>query len=221
MSLTTSRIVLRSTAVAAAALITLTGCNHKVDLSPKFKSAINDYYSTRPSCLWGTPTNFPKQADTSGSDKTSQLDSLVDQGLLARTTAEKKRFIIGSKQVNNYDLSDKGRSAWTADPQQPGYGNFCYGHRKVTSIDTPVAPVDENAQPTSATIQYRYAIDGVADWAKAGGVQTAFPDIRADLNGQQAASATLTNTSNGWQVASVPNTGSHPGATAADGQIVK
>ena len=36
-------------------------------------------------------------------------------------------MIIASKQVNNYDLSDAGRSTWTPDPAQPGYGNFCYG----------------------------------------------------------------------------------------------
>ena len=39
------------------------------------------------------------------------VDALVDQGMLVRTTAEKKVLIIASKQVNNYDLSDKGRAA--------------------------------------------------------------------------------------------------------------
>jgi hypothetical protein len=54
---------------------------------------------------------------------------------LRRTTAEQKVLIIAPKQVNNYDLSDKGRASWTPDSSQPGYGNFCYGDREVTSID--------------------------------------------------------------------------------------
>ena len=34
---------------------------------------------------------------------------------------EKKRFLIGSKQVNDYDVSYKCRTAWTVDASQPGY----------------------------------------------------------------------------------------------------
>ncbi len=220
MNLALSSRTLRSAILLSTAVAAATGCKPTVDYAAQDTAAINSYFSTRPACLWSEPTNFPKQADTSGSAKTSQLDSLVDAGLLARTTAEKKVFIIASKQVNNYDLSDKGRSAWTADPQQPGYGNFCYGHRKVTSIDTP-APADSSAQSLPTAVQYHYIIDNVADWAKLGGVQTAFPDLRADLAGQQASTATLTNTSSGLQVTSVPANPSHPGATGADGSVVK
>ncbi len=206
-------------ATAAISLTALFGCNKRADNTTTYTHAIDAYYSVHPSCLWSEPTNFPKQADTSGSSKTSQLDALVDQGLLARTTAEKKVFIVASKQVNNYDLSDKGRSAWTADPNQPGYGNFCYGHRKVTHIDS-AGPIDNENAGAKTDVQYHYAIDGVADWAKAGGVQTAFPQVHDDLAGQQASTATITNTSSGPQVSSVPGTSSH-GASSSDGQIVK
>jgi hypothetical protein len=30
---------------------------------------------------------------------------------------------------------NKGRTSWTPDSSQPGYGNFCYGNIEVTSID--------------------------------------------------------------------------------------
>ena len=96
------------------------GCNKKADNTMNFSGAIDTYYSAHPACLWPDPIKFPVQADTSDTSKTSGYDALVDQGLLVRTTAEKKKFIIASKQVNNYDLSDKGRSAWTADVNQPG-----------------------------------------------------------------------------------------------------
>ena len=59
----------------------------------------------------------------------------AEQGAkVIRITAEKRVTII-SKQVNNYRLSDKSGSSWSADSSQPGYGKFCYGNRKVTSID--------------------------------------------------------------------------------------
>jgi hypothetical protein len=44
-------------------------------------------------------------------------------------------LIIASNQVNNYILSDKGRTSWTPDSSQPGYSNFCYSNREVTPID--------------------------------------------------------------------------------------
>jgi len=47
------------------------------------------------------------QAATADDAKTAGYDALTQEGLLMRTTAEKKVFIIASKQVNNYDLSDK------------------------------------------------------------------------------------------------------------------
>jgi len=195
-----------------------TGCNKKADNAPNFSNAINTYYSAHPACLWSEPKKFPVQADTSDTSETTGYDALVDQGLLVRTTAEKKKMIIASKQVNNYDLSDKGRSAWTADVQQPGFGNFCYGHRKVSSIDSST-PTNSNVGATTQ-VAYHYTVVDAPNWATAAETQNAYPQIRADLSGPQAASATLTNTSNGWQVTNAGNSSSAP-ATPADGRIVQ
>ena len=209
--------------VAAAGLCSLAtvGCSKKTDNTANFKNAVDTYYSARPVCLWDNAKQFPVQADADDKSKTSDYDALVDQGLLTRTTVEKKKLIIMSKQANNYDLSDKGRSAWTADPNQPGYGNFCYGHRKAASI-TSASPTTSDVGATS-NIVYLYAIDGAPDWAKAAETQTAFPQVKADLDGQQTVQATLTNTSNGWQVTSAPGSTRSSGklpASAADGQVV-
>jgi hypothetical protein len=206
------RPTLRIAAMYGAAVLLATGCNKKEDNSMNFTNAINTYYSAHPACLWPDPIKFPVQADTSDTSKTSGYDALVDQGLLVRTTAEKRKLIIASKQVNNYDLSDKGRSVWTADTQQPGFGNFCYGHRKVSSIDS--------STPTTGTpgamtqVNYRYTFTDLADWATAAETQNAYPQIHSDMAGPQNAQVTLTNTSNGWQVS-----GAHRGANA--GQIVE
>src|ERR1700761_9287765 len=114
---------------AVCGLILITAdCSKTDDSNRNYQAALDDYYKAHPLCLWPEPKKFPVQAATSDESKTQGYDALTDAGLLTRSTAEKKVFIIGSKQVNNYDVSDKGRAVWTQDPSQPGYGNFCYGH---------------------------------------------------------------------------------------------
>jgi hypothetical protein len=194
------RTTLRTAAVWSVIVFAAAGCNKKADNTMNFTNAINTYYSAHPACLWSEPIKFPVQADTSDTSKTSGYDALVDQGLLVRTTAEKKKFIIASKQVTNYDLSDKGRSAWTADTEQPGFGNFCYGHRKVSGIDSSTPTTSEVGATTQ--VNYHYTLTDVPGWASAAESQNAYPQLHSELAGPQSARATLTNTSNGWQVSS-------------------
>jgi hypothetical protein len=200
MNIHVLRTTFRTAAVWTVIVFAATGCNKKADNTMNFTNAINTYYSAHPACLWTEPVKFPVQAETSDTSKTSGYDALVDQGLLVRTTAEKKKFIIASKQVTNYDLSDKGRSAWTADTEQPGFGNFCYGHRKVSSIDSSTPTTSEVGATTQ--VNYHYTLTDVPGWAGAAESQNAYPQLHSELAGPQSARATLTNTSNGWQVSS-------------------
>jgi hypothetical protein len=203
-------------AVATTTVALLAGCNKTTDNTANYKAALNTYYSANPSCLWSTPQKFPTQVAASDDAKSAPFAALVDQGLLQRTTSEKKIVII-SKQEVNYDLTDKGRSAWTADANQPGYGNFCYGSRSVTSIDS---ATPNNAQPGATTqVSYHYSFSGAPGWAKAAETQNAFPQLQSDLNGNGAATATLVDTSNGWQVQTPPP--SSKSITPADGRIVQ
>jgi hypothetical protein len=206
---------LRTAAVCGTIMFLAAGCNKREDNSTNYTSAINSYYSAHPACLWSDPIKFPVQADTSDNSKTAGYDALVDQGLLARTTAEKKMMIIASKQVNDYDLSDKGRSAWTADVNQPGYGNFCYGHRKVSTIDS--ATPTSSAAGATTQVTYHYTLTDSPAWTTAAETQTAYPQLRSELAGPQTGQATLTNTNNGWQVSAARSAhNSNPG-----GQIVE
>jgi hypothetical protein len=220
MSYTFSRSIFRVTALCGVAAFAATGCNKKADNTINFTSAINTYYTAHPACLWSDPVKFPMQAATSDTSKTAPYDALVDQGLLVRTTVEKKKLIVLSQQANNYDLSDKGRSAWTVDQSQPGYGNFCYGHRKVSSID---ASTPTNDQPGATTvINYHYTLGDAASWASAPETRTAFPDVRTNVSGPMTGQATLTNTANGWVITSSPDSGRHSTpASAADGKVVQ
>jgi hypothetical protein len=90
---------------------------------------------------------------------------------------------------------------WAADPSQPGYGNFCFGHRAVTSIDNVTTASSQNGAVTTASVSYHYDLSGVPDWAKNAEIQTAFPSVKADLAGSKSATANLTQTQNGWQLA--------------------
>jgi hypothetical protein len=163
---------------------------------------------------------FPTQVAASNTDQNAPFAALVDQGLLTRSTAEKKVIII-SKQEIDYDLSDKGRSDWTADPNQPGYGNFCFGHPTVSTIQS---STPNDGQPgATTTVTYQYSFSGAPDWAQAAEIQNTFPQVKADLAGGTATS-TLTDTNNGWQVQTPPPNSmpmnSQP-ATPADGKIVQ
>ncbi len=99
------------TIVLTAAAALTAGCHTNTVDTFAFKSALNTYYASHPDCLWNQPVKFPAQADSSDESQTKGFDALTDAGLLNRTPGEKQRFLIGSKRVNNYDLSDKGRSA--------------------------------------------------------------------------------------------------------------
>lgn len=209
--------VLKTTAlVVAAATLLFTGCKKTADNTMNYKSAIDNYYSAHPSCLWAQAQKFPVQVTTSDTDKTRTYDALYDQGLLVRTTGDKKKLLgLVDKQVTNYDLSDKGRGAWTADTTQPGYGNFCYGHRTVANIDN---STPNNGQPGATTlVNYHWSFTGAPDWAKAAETQNAFPNVQANVAGNGTSSKTLVDTNNGWQVQ--PSSGS--AVTPADGRVVE
>jgi hypothetical protein len=202
-----------ATLALTAAMFWTAGCRKTADNTANYKSAINNYLATNQSCLWPTPHKFPDQVDTD-SDKTAGYDALYNKGLLTRKTAEKKKLLgLASKQVTDYDLSDNGRSSWVASQTDPSSGNFCYGHREVSSIDSATATGDQPG--ATASIAYHYTFSSVPDWAKDGGVQNAFPKVQRDLAGG-AATATLKDTQNGWVV---DRGGS--GSSNADGDIVR
>jgi hypothetical protein len=189
----------------AGMVLLAAGCRKNTVDKGAFKSALNNYLGSKKECVWSAPTKFPAQADASNDEQTKGFDALTDAGLLTRKAVEKKRFLIGSKQANDYDLSDKGRSVWTADASQPGYGNFCYGHDEVTSIDS-YSPEADNA--TQYTVAYHYQLSGVPDWANSAEMKTAFPKLNA-AGAPEAATATLVKSNDGWLVqngqAATPN----------------
>jgi hypothetical protein len=184
------------TAVLGLIALVSTACNNGTDTDISYKAAINDHFKTLPVCIWSQPKKFPVQAATSDDAKTEGYDALTQEGLLTRTTTEKKVLIVASKQVNNYDLSEKGRTSWTPD-SQPGYGNFCYGHREVTSIDNSTLGTNSEGAKTVA-VSYHYQIVNVADWANSPQMKTAYPGLASSLGSNPSDNATLVMTGDHW-----------------------
>jgi hypothetical protein len=184
-------------AVLGAIALLSTACNNGSDTDMSYKAAINDHFKDLPVCIWSQPKKFPVQAATSDDAKTEGYDALTQEGLLTRTTGEKKVLIVASKQVNNYDLSEKGRTSWAPDASQPGYGNFCYGHREVTSIDNSTLGTNSAGAKTVA-IAYHYQIAGVADWANSPEMKTAYPGLAASLGANASDNATLVMNGDHW-----------------------
>jgi hypothetical protein len=186
-------------AFVMAAVVTWTAaCKKETIDKAEFKSAINSYLAKRHECVWPQPIKLPAEADPAKDENTRQFDALTDAGLLARASEEKKRFLIGSKPVNLYDLSDRGHAAWTPDPTQPGYGNFCFGHFNVTTVDnfTPNDP----SNPTQYTVNYHYEVEGIPTWANTAESRLAFPKIAADTSIQAATATLIKGTNGGWAV---------------------
>jgi hypothetical protein len=193
-------------ALAALAFVTA-ACKKELDTS-QFKAAINNSYNGKHECLWPEPIKMPAEADPTKDDRTRDFDALTDAGLLARAPEEKKRFLIGSKQVNLYDLSDKGHSIWTPDTNQPGYGNFCFGHFNVTAITSAVP--NDASNPTQYTVTYQYEVEGIPGWATTPESRRAFPKISKDTSIQSATATLIKDSNGGWVVQPTAPQGEEP-----------
>ena len=191
-------------------ILMTTGCNRADNTDLNYKAAINGHFKAFPACIWSQPKKFPVQAATSDDSKTEGYDALTQEGLLTRTTAEKKVLIIASKQVNNYDLSDKGRISWTPDSSQPGYGNFCYGNREVTSIDNSTLGTN-GAGAKTVDVTYHYKIANVPSWAVSQEMKTAYPTIDSALGSNPSDRATLIMTGDHWEFGEVAAAGTRSG----------
>ena len=94
----------------------------------------------------------------------------------------------------------KGVPPGLPDSSQPGYGNFCYGHREVTSIDSSTLGTNGSGAKT-VEVDYHYKIGDVANWANSQEMKTAFPAISTALDSAPADKATLVMTGDHWRFA--------------------
>jgi hypothetical protein len=179
-----------SAVVGLICVATIAGCSGTP--SPKervdYSVSLNRYYEGRPMCLWPDAVKFPIEKATPQEVHKLGLNALVGSGLLVRTNGGR-----------SFDLSPEGRSAFSPDVFNKGAGNFCYGRRKVVSIDS----TNHNSRSTEL-VSYEYSVADAAAWAKEDAVQRAFPQIVSELAGVHRAQATLLDTTEGFEVAGIP-----------------
>jgi hypothetical protein len=183
----------------SAIAILPSACKKELDTA-QFKSAINNSLAGKHECIWPEAVKMPAEADPAKDDRTRDFDALTDAGLLSRAPEEKKRFLIGSKPVNLYDLSDKGHTAWTPDPNQPGYGNFCFGHFNVTGIVSAIP--NDPSNPTQYNVTYHYEVEGIPAWASTPESMRTFPKIAKDTSIQSGTATVAKDSNGGWVVIS-------------------
>ena len=185
----------RTVCVAMTSLVCVaafTGCSSAP--APKdradFTKSLNRYFEGRPMCVWTDQVSFPVQNPTADEVKDRGYDALVSAGLLARKRARSGLV---------YELTAAGRDAFDHDILDKSTGNFCYGRRKVAGIDS----ASPNSR-ASELVEYHYTVVDPPAWARNADVQAQFPQIANELGGSHTASATLLNTTTGWEVSERP-----------------
>lgn len=187
----------RIVAFSAAALMWLAGCKASVPPPAQradYTQTLNKYYEGRPMCLWDEPVKFPIRNASPETAEDLGLDGLTDAGLLS---AKGKR----GRGPRTYDLTPEGRSALNPDVFHPGAGNFCYGLRKIISIDAA-----RRNSSTTELVDYHFRVTEPAAWAAEASIQNAFPHVAAELSGPHTGQATLLDTTAGWEVSGTPAT---------------
>jgi hypothetical protein len=173
------------------------GCNSAPppQLRADYSVSLDRYYQGRPLCLWPDAVSFPVVDATPDQIDERGLNALVDTGLLVRTRASR-----GARRGSyTYDLSPEGRSAIDRDIFNKSAGNFCYGRRTVTSVDA-----QRRNSSSTELVDYHIGVTGRASWASEHSIQSAFPQVARDLDGEHKAEVTLINTIDGWVVSGTP-----------------
>lgn len=210
---------MRHPKIAGAALcmglLVAAGCSSNKPSKADLTSAVDNYYSANPECLFSSPVQLPAKVDNSNQQQMNQYNALTQAGLLTKTgapapekaqarPARRSRHAArhaakapATPPSTTFALSDNGRFSWTADETQPGFGNFCYGHRHVTSIDSMATSKHNGAQ--TAVASYHYDLTGVPSWAKSSEVQSAFPNVQKALAGPMPDKGNFVKDSTGWK----------------------
>jgi hypothetical protein len=191
------RRALRIVIAAASTAIFLAGCNSAPPAITRadYTATLNKYYEGRPMCLWPETVKFPAEDVTPDEATERGFAALVDAGLLIRKPAGKH----APKGSSTFDLTPEGRSALDPDISDPGAGNFCYGRRKITSIDR-----DRQNSHTTELIDFHYALPDPAAWSKEHSIETAFPQVVSEISSPHKAQVTLLDTTDGWEVSGTP-----------------
>lgn len=181
----------------------IAGCQSKAERESAFTAALDSYFNTQQDCLWTSPVSLALAPDTKNQSMAKDFDALVAAGLLDRVPAAKPHRGRASEHKAEFELSYIGQDKWTPDAARSGYGNFCYGHPQVNSIEGFKRVTSSNGP--QYVVNFRDAI-ALPLWAQEPQVQKTFPNIAEDGAGETS-SATLIKNGKSWRVQSVTTIG--------------
>lgn len=173
-------------------MVLAAGCGDQSTASKSsLVKALNHDYKMNADCLFARPLPFPYEipvSDTLLAQTRGRLDAMVEAGLLSRDEVVRNNGI-----VNRYSLTALGQSA-------EGNGRFCYGHRKVTSVEKFTPPIEYQGRPLT-TVEYHFVLKDGADWAKDSDVRSAFPNVAKSFQPSPVDQATLIRSDQqGWML---------------------
>jgi hypothetical protein len=185
--------------VIAIGSVIVAGCSNapKPQEKADYSQTLNRYYEGRPVCIWSDSVSFPIENASPDQIHDFGLNALVDAGLLTRKRAHKP----SAAGPYTYDLSPEGRSALDADIDSKDTGNFCFGRRKVITVDS----ARQNSLSTEI-VDFHYRVEQPASWATEHSIESAFPQVSTELSGPHKAEVTLLDTTDGWEVSGTPAT---------------
>jgi hypothetical protein len=175
--------------LAAASAMVVAGCaDSRVPNKANLADALNHDYSVNEDCLFAKPMPFPYEVSVNDKllkETRRRLDALADAGLL-----EREANIVRGETVNRYVLTAEGS-------RTEGKGRFCYGKRKVTSVEKFTEPIDYQGKPLTK-VEYHFVLKNPPSWAKQNEVRNAFPNVANATSDQPVDEATLMLTQDGW-----------------------
>ena len=194
-----NRAIWAAAAACLTGIMLVAGCSGAPPPAERagYSQTLNKYYEGRPMCIWQESVKFPVEDATPEVAAERGFAALTDAGLLVR----KRSTLDSPKGSYTYDLTPEGRSALEPDVFNQGAGNFCYGHRTVSSIDG----ARQNSRSTEL-VDYQYSVAQPASWATEYSIQKAFPQVAGELKGPHKAEVTLLDTTDGWQISGTPAT---------------
>lgn len=210
---------------ASLGVFSLAACGGKTDPSrSNFAAAMNQYFAAKGELCIGAQ-RWPVEV----SDMDIKLGESLAYGIAPQMAALEAAGLVASKQVDvdiigimgkptggkaarrQYTLTERAKPFErpnTSDTAgSPSKIDLCWGKKaldKVVKWEGPMKLGDYQ----EVGVTYTYKINDVADWAKAPGIQAAFPQIKRMLDGagKDESRHALKLTSEGWEAKGLGST---------------
>ncbi|MNL05318.1 hypothetical protein D3C87_1259050 [compost metagenome] len=185
--------------------LTLAACGGAKDANKSnFSKAVQMYLDTQKGLCAalpakGSPFTLSNQ-DMLGGQNKKRADALVDAGLLTKRDTEVKAM-FGNKMepATEYQVTDTGKKFLVANGANTvgGHDAFCTGKYAVVEVDNFTEPSDMMGVKLSQ-VNYRYKVEGAADWAKSEGVRANYKNFAEQAQGEIQGKAAVILTNDGW-----------------------